>query len=72
MTKPLRLAELDPRAVRRTRECKWPIGHPGESEFRFCGAATETGRVYCKEHVAKAFVRPEPRVRPMGKSGFRG
>ena len=34
--------------------------------------ATETGRVYCKEHVAKAFVRPEPRVRPMGKSGFRG
>jgi GcrA cell cycle regulator len=37
------------------RGCRWPIGHPGETAFRFCGAPAETGKPYCTEHCAVAY-----------------
>ncbi len=37
------------------RMCRWPIGHPGEPEFRFCGALRIAGRPYCAEHCALAY-----------------
>ena len=37
------------------RMCKWPIGHPGEAEFHFCGRRTHTGQTYCAEHTARAY-----------------
>ena len=35
--------------------CKWPIGHPGSSEFHFCGRKTEAGISYCDAHVRVAY-----------------
>ena len=35
--------------------CKWPIGHPNEEEFYFCGRSSITGFSYCKLHVLYAF-----------------
>ena len=37
------------------RMCKWPIGHPGEPEFHFCGQRTHPGHTYCAEHTARAY-----------------
>ena len=42
------------------KTCQWPIGHPGQPGFRFCGAADVVpGKPYCKEHCAVAYRRPD-------------
>jgi GcrA cell cycle regulator len=35
--------------------CKWPIGHPNEVKFYFCGRKPEGEFPYCKLHVLYAF-----------------
>ena len=35
--------------------CKWPIGHPDEEIFYFCGRSPEGEFPYCKLHVLYAF-----------------
>lgn len=35
--------------------CKWPIGDPAASEFRFCGRGTDKGDPYCKAHAQLAY-----------------
>jgi hypothetical protein len=70
MTRPRRYAEDHTAASGRTRECCWPIGNPGETGFRFCGTSTSAGRVYCAEHAAKAFAKPQRRT-ALVKSGPR-
>jgi len=35
--------------------CRWPIGHPYEKEFYFCGRKPIEKFVYCKLHVLYAF-----------------
>ena len=35
--------------------CKWPIGHPNEEGFYFCGRKPEGDFPYCKLHVLYAF-----------------
>jgi len=37
------------------RMCRWPIGHPGERDFHFCGRKTVQGLPYCAEHAAIAY-----------------
>ena len=37
------------------RICKWPIGHPGEPDFYFCGAPANPGFPYCVEHCGVAY-----------------
>lgn len=37
------------------RMCRWPIGHPGEADFHFCGAQRAPGRPYCEEHCCLAY-----------------
>lgn len=34
--------------------CRWPIGDPRQSDFRFCGCSRVAGKPYCVEHVLKA------------------
>jgi GcrA cell cycle regulator len=41
--------------------CLWPIGHPSEPGFHFCGAPAFVGKPYCDEHSAGAYVKPERR-----------
>ena len=47
---PKQLEELD------EKSCKWPIGHPDESSFYFCGRTSLKDFSYCKLHLLYAFV----------------
>ena len=35
--------------------CKWPIGDPMESDFRFCGRKIKQGEPYCEAHCSVAY-----------------
>jgi len=35
--------------------CRWPIGHPDEPGFGFCGCKKAEGSSYCERHAAVAF-----------------
>ena len=35
--------------------CKWPIGHPDEEDFYFCGRTSLKDFSYCKLHLLYAF-----------------
>jgi GcrA cell cycle regulator len=41
--------------------CKWPLGHPGEPDFHFCGRAANPGFPYCVEHCGVAYQAQLPR-----------
>ena len=43
------------------RICKWPMGHPGEPDFHFCGNAANPGFPYCVEHCGVAYQAQRPR-----------
>ena len=46
---PKQLEELD------ESSCKWPIGHPDESSFYFCGRSSLKDFSYCKLHLLYAY-----------------
>ena len=46
---PKQLEELD------ENSCKWPIGHPDEKSFYFCGRASLKDFSYCKLHLLYAY-----------------
>ena len=46
---PKQLEELD------ESSCKWPIGHPDENSFYFCGRSSLKDFSYCKLHLLYAF-----------------
>ncbi len=41
--------------------CRWPMGHPGEPDFHFCGEAVNPGFPYCVEHCGRAYQAQLPR-----------
>jgi GcrA cell cycle regulator len=41
--------------------CKWPIGHPGEPDFHFCGQPINPGFPYCLDHCSVAYQAQLPR-----------
>ena len=41
--------------------CKWPIGHPGEPDFHFCGEKVNPGFPYCVGHCGHAYQAQLPR-----------
>ncbi len=43
------------------RICKWPLGHPGEPDFHFCGDKVNPGFPYCIEHCGHAYQAQLPR-----------
>ena len=46
---PKQLEELD------DTSCKWPIGHPNEKSFYFCGRTSLKDFSYCKLHLLYAY-----------------
>ena len=46
---PKTLEELD------ENSCKWPIGHPNEKSFYFCGRSSLKDFSYCKLHLLYAY-----------------
>jgi GcrA cell cycle regulator len=43
------------------RICKWPLGHPGEPDFHFCGDTVNPGFPYCVAHCGHAYQAQLPR-----------
>jgi GcrA cell cycle regulator len=43
------------------RVCKWPLGHPGEPDFHFCGDKVNPGFPYCVAHCGHAYQAQMPR-----------
>jgi len=43
------------------RICKWPLGHPGEPDFHFCGQPANPGFPYCVAHCGVAYQAQLPR-----------
>jgi GcrA cell cycle regulator len=41
--------------------CKWPLGHPGEPDFHFCGRPSNPGFPYCVDHCGVAYQAQLPR-----------
>ena len=46
---PKQLEELD------ENTCKWPVGHPDEESFYFCGRSSLKDFSYCKLHLLYAY-----------------
>ena len=58
---PKQLEELD------ENSCKWPIGHPNEEKFYFCGRKPENDFPYCKLHVLYAFQPKNQKEEDLGE-----
>lgn len=43
------------KAVPAHRACQWPIGHPGEANFHFCGGEAIPAKPYCLKHCKMAY-----------------
>jgi GcrA cell cycle regulator len=43
------------------RVCRWPMGHPGEPDFHFCGEQANPGYPYCVAHCGVAYQAQLPR-----------
>jgi GcrA cell cycle regulator len=43
------------------RICRWPMGHPGEPDFHFCGQPSNPGYPYCVDHCGVAYQAQLPR-----------
>lgn len=59
---PLRLVLSEPPSDKRCtifdlsdKTCRWPIGHPKEPDFQFCGHAPREGSPYCEYHARRAY-----------------
>ena len=55
---PKKLEELD------ESSCKWPVGHPEENNFYFCGRSSLKDFSYCKLHLLYAYQPKGKREEP--------
>ncbi len=47
--------------------CRWPLGEPEATDFKFCGRTTKEGIVYCQSHYKQAY-QPISKVRERRKA----
>ena len=59
---PKKLEELD------ENSCKWPVGHPEEEKFYFCGRSSLKDFSYCKLHLLYAYQPKGKREEPTEKN----
>jgi len=57
---PKKLEELD------ESSCKWPVGHPEEQSFYFCGRSSLKDFSYCKLHLLYAYQPKGRKEEPVG------
>lgn len=55
--------DLIPLAELTNRTCRWPVGHPKEPGFGFCGRHSLDGESYCAEHHVRAHEQPAQQER---------
>ena len=58
---PKKLEELD------EVSCKWPVGHPEEESFYFCGRSSLKDFSYCKLHLLYAYQPKVKKEEPINK-----
>jgi GcrA cell cycle regulator len=58
---PKKLEELD------ESSCKWPVGHPEEEAFYFCGRSSLKDFSYCKLHLLYAYQPKGKKEEPSDK-----
>ena len=58
---PKQLEELD------ENSCKWPIGHPNDKSFYFCGRSSLKDLSYCKLHLLYAYQPKNKKEEPLEK-----
>ena len=58
---PKKLEELD------ENSCKWPVGHPEEKSFYFCGRSSLKDFSYCRLHLLYAYQPKGRREDPVDK-----
>ena len=58
---PKQLEELD------ENSCKWPIGHPDEKGFYFCGRTALKDFSYCKLHLLYSYQSKNKKDEPIDK-----
>ena len=63
---PKQLEELD------DNSCKWPIGHPDEKNFYFCGRTSLKDFSYCKLHLLYAYQPKGKKEDPVEKEEVPG
>ena len=63
---PKQLEELD------ENSCKWPIGHPNEKSFYFCGRSSLKDFSYCKLHLLYAYQPKGKKEDPVNKEEVPG
>ena len=56
---PKQLEELD------QNSCKWPIGHPDEKSFYFCGRSSLKDFSYCKLHLLYSYQSKNKKDEPI-------
>jgi len=60
---PKKLEELD------ESSCKWPVGHPEEQSFYFCGRSSLKDFSYCKLHLLYAYQPKGRKEEPVADKG---
>lgn len=53
----------------RERSCRWPLGHPRDADFHYCGKRKVTG-AYCADHARISYV-PLPARREGVRPNYR-
>ncbi len=55
----------DPVTIMELKEtmCRWPLGDPSTSEFRYCGGKSDVGVTYCPYHARMAYQPVQDRRR---------
>ena len=56
-TAPERQPEYRPTILPRVTECCFPIGTPGQADFRYCDMPTKDRQSYCAAHCLKTYVK---------------
>ena len=59
---PVHLVETEPLVCERVtimdlkeNMCRWPLGDPSQTDFRFCGGRCAPGDAYCTHHATIAY-----------------
>ncbi len=51
--------------------CRWPIGDPGDEDFRFCGGPANPSQPYCEYHAQLAYQTATSRERKRNRPNRR-
>jgi GcrA cell cycle regulator len=65
MCEPVTIMEL------RETMCRWPVGDPATSEFRYCGGPSNIGESYCGYHSRIAYQPAQDRRRDRDRRALR-